>query len=341
MAKRAQTVLAARFTHSASSKTAIPTDISNLACDPLATPTTGEPEDTLESPLPQTTSIPKESRTQQALKRQTSSDYTYTSTVYSNTVTIYFTSPYLSTSVYSSTEAVDTTTTETETSTEVLNAQETVHTTTTRVITGTKASTSSSEETSTSFAAADANSGLSTGAKAGIGAGAGAGGLLIIAGLLTFCIRKRRREKRVSSAPEHDTVVALGGPASTSQKANKSPAMTMAQSPAPSYGTAASVYAMHQKPELHSTPSTTHASLAQPVYGVHGDRWQYQAYSPGGGLHTYSPEMPASPVPRHSLPEVDGRGMSPGSRSYGAPPQLGQYSPSQLGSDGYPPGYFR
>jgi hypothetical protein len=272
------------------------------------------------------------------VKRQTTdADYTITSTVYSNTVTIYFTSPSLYTSVYSSTETVDTTTTETETSTEVLNAQETVHTTTTRVITGTRVSTSSGEETSVNVALADPDPGLSTGAKAGIGAGAAAGSLLVLAGLLAFCIGKRRKEKRMSSTPEHDTPVALGGPASTQntpQQYNKSPAMT--SSPAQSYGIATPVYAMHQKPDLHSTPSTTHAVLAQPAaYG------QYQAYSPGGEHHTYSPEMPASPVQRNSQPVSPGMTASPGPRPYGAPPLHDMYPPTQTGGDGYPPGYFR
>jgi hypothetical protein len=249
--------------------------------------------------------------------------------VYSSTVTIYFTSPSLYTSVYFSTETVDTTTTETETSTEVLNAQETVHTTTTRVITSTKVSTSSGEATSVNVTAADPDPGLSTGAKAGIGAGAGAGSILVIAGLLAFCIRKRRKEKRVSSTPEHDTPVALGGPTSaqnTPQQYNKSPAMT--SSPAPSYGIATPVYALHQKPDVHSTPSTTHADLAQPAQPAYG---QYQAYSPRGEHHAYSPEMPASPVQRHSQPVSPGLTAEPGPRPYGAPPLHGQYPPAQTG----------
>jgi hypothetical protein len=232
---------------------------------------------------------------------------------------------------------VDTTTTETETSTEVLNAQETVHTTTTRVTTGTKVSTNSGEETRVNVATADPDPGLSTGAKAGIGAGTGAGGLLVIAGLLAFCIRRRRKEKRVSSTPEHDTPIALGGPASaqrnTPQQHIKSPAMT--SSPAPSYGVATPVYATHQKPELHSTPSTPHAVLAQPAYG------RYHAYSPGGEHHTYSPEMPASPVQRNSQLVSPGLTAESGPKPYGAPPLYDMYPPAQTGGDEYPPGHFR
>jgi hypothetical protein len=95
-----------------------------------------------------------------------------------------------------------------------------------------------------------------------------------------------------------------------------------------------------QKPKSYSPPSMTHAVLAQPAYNGsqpgYDEHGQYQAYSPGASQHSYSPEMPASPVQRYSQPSVDGRGMSPGvpaspvPRPYGAPPQLGQY----------PPGYF-
>jgi hypothetical protein len=199
---------------------------------------------------------------------------------------------------------------------------------------------------------------LSTGAKAGIGAGAGAGGLLAIAGLLAFCIHKRRKEKRVDNVPEHDAPVFLGGAAgvvsahNTPQQQHKTPVMS--QSPASTYGSTMPVYAMHsqsgmqQKPELHSTPSMTHTAPAQPAYGeqggiqpVYNEQGQYQAYRPGGGHHIYSPEMPASPVQRHSQPVSPGVTASPGPRPYGAPPQHGVYSSSQQEGDGYPPGYFR
>jgi len=55
----------------------------------------------------------------------------------------------------------------------------------------------------TAAAAVNDDGGLSTGAKAGIGAGAGVGGLLIIGGLIYFCLRKRRNAKNKA---EYDDV---------------------------------------------------------------------------------------------------------------------------------------
>jgi hypothetical protein len=166
---------------------------------------------TPDSSLPQTTLKPNEPAASKAVKRQTAA-YTYTSTVYSGTDTVYFTSTYYYTSHYFSSKTIYVTETEWETSTKVLNALATVHTTTTRIITDTRVGTSSG---STGIAvAADTDNGLRRVAKAGIGAGAGAGGLFVLAGLLAFCIRKRRKEKRVESASEHDPSVALGGAAS-------------------------------------------------------------------------------------------------------------------------------
>jgi LPXTG-motif cell wall-anchored protein len=201
--------------------------------------------------IPATTPIPSGHDGTKILKCQTS-DYTYITTVYSNTVTIYITSPYLYTSIYSSTDTVDFTTTETETSTEVLDAQETTHTTTTRIITGTRTSTDGGREMKTDTGITvntDANvantnggggGGMKTGTKAGIGGGV-AGGALLLAAHLALCIRKRRKDRGVSEAPGRDTPVALGGPsaAATASSHNTPELVTktpvMSQSPAPPY----------------------------------------------------------------------------------------------------------
>lgn len=90
--------------------------------------------------------------------------------------------------------------------------------------------------------------GLSTGAKAGIGAGAGVAGLLAIAALIWFCVKKRRNDKHKA---EYDDVfgsseVPVGGPVRGS---GTTPNMSQV-SPV----TAASTLAPSRNPTKGSTP---------------------------------------------------------------------------------------
>lgn len=106
-----------------------------------------------------------------------------------------------STSTITETEVADAATTETVTSTLVVRSTR-VTTGVVQTITGIPSGEYGPDETAAAdpegtagASSGSGDSGLSTGAKAGIGAGVGVGALVVIAGLLWFCLKKRRNQK--------------------------------------------------------------------------------------------------------------------------------------------------
>ncbi|KAG5659357.1 hypothetical protein KAF25_000559 [Fusarium avenaceum] len=142
-------------------------------------------------------------------------------------------------------------TTKTITETEQADASTTTTVTSTLVVTSTRVTTgvvvtatvapsgeygaagtggASSDNNDSSSSSGGGDSGLSTGAKAGIGAGVGVAGLAFLAGLVWFCLRKRRNDKNKA---EYDDVfgaseVPVGGRGGGGVAAGTSPHMSQA-----------------------------------------------------------------------------------------------------------------
>ncbi|KAK2606263.1 hypothetical protein QQS21_003311 [Conoideocrella luteorostrata] len=154
----------------------------------------------------------------------------------------------------------------------------------------------------------NADSGLSTGAKAGIGAGVGVVGLAVIAGIIAFCLRRRRRGPKPDPddllGPSSEVPVGVGAGGSRSSRP-----MSEALSSAPGAVPRRSPVLPNVQPEGYrgTAMGDGRAGYAKPeTYG--------SAYAPTRSTTTNTKASTLSPgdqLPRHPTPDTNTASVSP------------------------------
>lgn len=174
--------------------------------------------------------------------------------------------------VETETTEVETTTTSTVTVTDQIGASTTETVTSTITVTGSPNSDSSdggSGGDSGGGEASDEDGGLSTGAQIGIGVGVGVVGLLVIAGLIFFCLRRRRRGPK----PDPDELIG----------ASEVPVVGSSHHAAPTHSTSVSANSAGAAALL-----APHRSQQQPKYSPEG----YRGTALGDGRSGYAKPAP-------------------------------------------------
>lgn len=245
-----------------------------------------------------------------------------------------------STQTLTSSTTTQTVTTRTVTETFQANAKTTTSVTSTLTVTSTSVSTGVTGPTETSDGgnsgngdgSGDDSGGLSTPAKIGIGVGVGVGALAILAGLLFFCLRRRRSGPK----PEHDDLIG----------ASEVPVGAAAGGAGAGAGAAAVAAGRRGTPPMSQTPSSPGASNLTPE-GYRGTamgdgRAGYAKPDPYGAAYNRAPPHSKSPVSMSSgygTPATQAGALAAGDHlpQHTSPSDMDRSSPHGVSAQGVSP----